>query len=297
MFYPFLSFAPTRAPLASYAILACDARTGAVGLAAQSRLFAMGAMAVCLWPGAGAVVVQGQVDPRQVRAALRQLVEGQPPEHALATALYADRHADTRQVAVIDCTGRSAVHSGVACPPWSGSLVGPGFVCQGVLQGSGATLGAMATAFAQSSGDLGERLMQALEAGQCVEGVRRWPRSAVLRVDHGSTGLPAVDLRVDDHLQPADELRRLFALYRLHTAPSVPDDLLPIDSALAYELQTILHALGYLRTPINASYDEATGDGLARLLADEQLQHRAQHGPWIDRQVLDYLRARRLRQR
>lgn len=297
MFYPLYACEPARVPLASFAILACDARTGAVGFAAQSRLFALGATAVCLWPGAGAVVVQGQVDVRPVWVALRQLGEGQPPESALAAALHEDLQADLRQVAVIDCTGRSAVHSGAACPPWSGSLVGPGFVCQGVLQGSGATLAAMATAFAQSSGDLGERLMQALEAGQCVEGARRWPRSAVLRVDHGSTGLPAVDLRVDDHLQPADELRRLFALYRLHTAPSAPDDLLPIDGALAYELQTMLHAFGYLRAPISASYDEATGDGLARLLADEQLQRRSQSGPWIDRQVLDYLRARRLRQR
>ncbi len=300
MSYPSWHPWPSGALVPSYAILAAEP-DGTIGIAAQSRLLAMGASAIWVWPDVGAAFAQAPVDPGLARELLHHIAAGTAPELALATRMSATPDADLLHVAIIDRMGRTAVHGAPTTPLWSGAVVGPGFVCQGVALGGAAALNAMAAAFVGAKGDLAERITQALEAGQCVEGGRRWARSAALRVVSsgvdGATARLEIDLRVDDHPDPTGEIRRLLDLHRLYATATAPGDLLPIDPALTYELQTILHALGYLRTPISAVYDELTRNSLARFLADEQLHRRLQSGPWIDRKVLDLLRAWRARLR
>jgi uncharacterized Ntn-hydrolase superfamily protein len=300
MSYPSWRPWPSGALVPSYAILAAEP-DGTLGIAAQSRRFAMGASAIWVWPDVGATVVQALVDPGLAHELLRHVAAGMAPELALATCMLSTPDADLLHAAIIDRAGRTAVHGAPTSSLWSGAVVGPGFVCQGVALGGAAALNAMAAAFVSAKGDLAERMTQALEAGQCVEGGKRWARSAALRMvsssADGATTTPEIDLRVDDHPDPTGEIRRLLDLHRLYATSTAPGDLLLIDPTLTYELQTILHALGYLRAPISAVYDEVTRNSLARFLADEQLHRRLQSGPWIDRKVLDLLRAWRARLR
>jgi uncharacterized Ntn-hydrolase superfamily protein len=72
---------------------------------------------------------------------------------------------------------------------------------------------AMTRAFeADPSADLAARLLDALAAGDVAGGEFRPIVSAALVVAHGESFL-YVDLRVDDHKQPIQELRRLWLAY------------------------------------------------------------------------------------
>jgi uncharacterized Ntn-hydrolase superfamily protein len=75
----------------------------------------------------------------------------------------------------------------------------------------------MGTAFESEQGELVDRLIASLEAVQSAGGDLRGRRSAaVIVVNAESSGDPAVDvlfnLRVEDHDQPLQELKRLIAL-------------------------------------------------------------------------------------
>jgi len=76
---------------------------------------------------------------------------------------------------------------------------------------------AMAEAFETSAGELEERLLNALEAGQKAGGDKRGKRSAALLVmkRREYRGIrPLIDLRVDFHEDPVKELRRIFEAYK-----------------------------------------------------------------------------------
>ena len=55
-----------------------------------------------------------------------------------------------------------------------------------------------------------ERLLAALEAGEAVGGDKRGKQAAGLRI-FATDDYPVLDLRVDDHPEPLEELRRLHA--------------------------------------------------------------------------------------
>jgi uncharacterized Ntn-hydrolase superfamily protein len=87
---------------------------------------------------------------------------------------------------------------------------------------------AMAQAFESSKGDLGERMLAALDAAQSVGGDIRGKQSAALIVVSGHpTGRPwqdrIFDLRVDDSLAPLPELRRLLNLERAYNHMNAGD--------------------------------------------------------------------------
>jgi uncharacterized Ntn-hydrolase superfamily protein len=130
----------------------------------------------------------------------------------------ADKDRERRQVAIVDARGRVHAHTGSGCRAWAGHVTGEGFSAQGnILAGEG-VVDAMAAAFRASEGELAERLLGALEAGQRAGGDRRGQRSAALLVvrkdgGYGGNNDRYVDLRVEDHEAPVAELKRLLALY------------------------------------------------------------------------------------
>src|SRR5581483_2249320 len=99
-----------------------------------------------------------------------------------------------------------------------------------------------------------------------------------------------VDLRVDDHARPIEELRRLLDLHVLSNLPSA--ETLPIDAALARELQAILQRAGRLAGPPSGRYDEATRAALRALVGEENLEQRWHPDDRLDPVVLDFLRRR-----
>jgi uncharacterized Ntn-hydrolase superfamily protein len=153
----------------------------------------------------------------------------------------------------------------------------------------------MANAFLEAQGELAERLLAALAAGQAAGGDRRGQQSAallVVRVGGGYGGLSDryIDLRVDDHPRPIEELARLLKLHRIYFQRPRPEDLLPLEGALLDQVRQELARLGYHPGPLGTPLDERTRQALFEFASLENLEERLSQGPWIDPVVLDFLR-------
>ncbi len=219
-----------RFPLAhTFSIVARDPQTGQMGVAVQSHWFSVGSVVSWAEAGVGAVATQSLVDVRYGPLGLALMRAGFSAPQALAALLAADDGRDLRQVAMVDALGRVAVHTGSRCIPEAGHIVGEGFSVQANMMRGPEVWPAMAEAYRSASGDLAERMLAALEAGQAAGGDIRGQQSAcILIVEAQSTGRPwadtVMDLRVEDHPQPIAELRRLVGLHRAYRAMNEGDE-------------------------------------------------------------------------
>ena len=197
----------------TYSIVAWDPEADEVGVAVQSCAFGTGA--ACAWalPGVGAVATQSFTERRYGPDGLSLMRDGAEPGAALDRLLAEDDLRDVRQVAYVDHAGRTAAHTGAGCIAHAGDLQGAGFSVQGNMLRSDEVWPAMAEAFTATTGSLAERLLAALDGGEAAGGDFRGRQAAGLVVvttePGGSPYERAFDLRVDDHREPLDELRRL----------------------------------------------------------------------------------------
>jgi uncharacterized Ntn-hydrolase superfamily protein len=203
----------------TFSIVACDLNTGEFGVAVQSKFFAVGAAVPYARAGAGAVATQAWFDPSHGLKGLQLLESGATAADVIAALLAEDPKANGRQLGVVDRTGRAAAHTGPGCSDWAGHEVGDGFCCQGNILAGPAVVAEMAKAFRQATGPLPERMVAALAAGQEAGGDRRGKQSAALYVARADSGFGwlgdrYIDIRVDDHPEPIQELSRLLATYR-----------------------------------------------------------------------------------
>jgi uncharacterized Ntn-hydrolase superfamily protein len=210
-----------RRPVHTYSIVARDPVSGELGVAVQSHWFRVGAIVPWAGAGVGAVATQSFAEPGYGPRALALLRSGLPAGDALQALLAADPGRDVRQVAVLDAAGRVAVHTGARCIPAAGHQTGDGYGVQANMMMRDAVVPAMARAYEEAGGALAERLVSALEAAQAAGGdIRGQQSAALLVVQPEATGRPwldrAVDLRVDDHVTPVAELRRLLTLHRAY---------------------------------------------------------------------------------
>ncbi len=213
---------PLHRVKATFSIVAADPSTGQVGVAVQSKYFAVGNVVPWARAGVGAVATQARGLARYGPTLLDALGRGERPQAAINAALTGDPLAPHRQIGVVHADGEPGNHTGAECLEWAGARQGPGFSVQGnILAGEG-VVDAMAQAFVATPGSLAERLLASLEAGQAAGGDKRGQQSAALLVeqvgyrDIGAEGIDRlVDLRVDDHLEPIKELRRLYGLWQI----------------------------------------------------------------------------------
>jgi uncharacterized Ntn-hydrolase superfamily protein len=203
----------------TFSIVAADAETGEVGVAVQSKYFAVGNVVPWAKAGVGAVATQAAGVAAYGPRILALLEEGRPPDEALADTLADDRDWETRQIGVVTASGEAIALTGERCQPWAGSIVRDNFAVQGNLLAGEEVVEEMARAFEESEGPLAERLVAALEAGQAVGGDRRGQQSAAVVVERVGAAAESreaidrvVDLRVDDHPEPILELRRLWEI-------------------------------------------------------------------------------------
>jgi uncharacterized Ntn-hydrolase superfamily protein len=204
-----------RARRGTYSIVAFDPETGAMGVAVQSHWFSVGAPVTWAEAGVGAVATQANVDVSFGPRALDLLRGGASAQGAIATLTKDAEHAASRQVAVIDARGEAAAHTGAACMAHAGHAIGAGHACQANIMESDTVWGAMSEAFEAAEGSLTRRLLAALDAGEAAGGDIRGRQSAAILVAPGA-GEPwerIVDLRVEDHPEPLQELRRLVGLH------------------------------------------------------------------------------------
>ena len=261
--------------------MACDLDAGQWGVAVQSKFLAVGSVVPWADPGAGAVATQAYANPRYGPDGLALLRQGVAADEVVRRLTDADDGRDERQLGIVDGAGRAATYTGSACLDWAGGRTGDGFAAQGNILVSGETVEALAETFAAGSGSLAHRLLGALVAAQDAGGDRRGQQSASLLVverDGGYARLSDVvlDLRVDDHERPIEELRRLHELHEQLFGKTPRSAWLPVGDALRAELTERLARLGYER--------------LEDWAGVENLEERVDGEDAIDPVVLDELR-------
>jgi uncharacterized Ntn-hydrolase superfamily protein len=237
--------------VATYSIAACDLDVGQWGVAAQSKFLAVGSVVPWAEPRVGAIATQAYANPRYGPDGLALLRKGVHADDVVARLTEADEGRAERQLGVVDADGRAATYTGEKCMPWAGGRTGDGCAAQGNILVSGETVDALVETFeATRTKPLAERLLDCLDAAQGAGGDRRGQQSATLLVveqDGGYAGLSdvLVDLRVDDHDRPLDELRRLYVIHERLFGETPPEEWVDIDDELASEVRERLERLGH----------------------------------------------------
>ncbi|MFN0153807.1 MAG: DUF1028 domain-containing protein [Gaiella sp.] len=236
-------------PVATYSICACDLDTGQWGVATQSKFLAVGSVVPWAAPRVGAIATQAYANPRYGPDGLALLREGLAADDVVARLTSGDDDRAIRQLGVVDGAGGAASYTGVDCHAWAGGRTGHCFAAQGNILVSAETVDALAETYLRQSGaSLAERLLDCLDAAQAAGGDSRGQQSAALLVverDGGYAGLSdtLVDLRVDDHVEPLTELRRLHAIHELLFGKTT--EWIEVDGDLRAELDERLGRLGY----------------------------------------------------
>ncbi len=240
-------------PVSTYSIVACDLEAGQWGVATQSKFLAVGSVVPWAEPHAGAVATQSYANPRYGPDGLALLREGLAAEEVVGRLTAADEGREQRQLGIVDAHGSAATFTGSECHAWAGGRTGPCYAAQGNILVSGETVDALAQTFETTAGKpLVVRLLDCLAAAQAAGGDRRGQQSAALLVverDGGYAHLSdtLVDLRVDDHATPVEELHRLYGIHRALFGRTPRSEWLPVGEELRAELTERLARLGYER--------------------------------------------------
>jgi uncharacterized Ntn-hydrolase superfamily protein len=201
----------------TYSIVARDPETGQLGVAVQTGTFGVGVGVPWAEAGVGAVATQSITDHSYGPFGLELMKAGRSANEALAGLVVSDLKERFRQVGMVDANGNAAAHTGSGCIRECGHQVGDGYAVQANMMARDTVWPAMAGAFDAAGGTLARRLIAALEAAEAEGGDFRGAQSAaILVVQSEPTGFPwkgrISNLRVDDHLDPVGELRRLLVL-------------------------------------------------------------------------------------
>src|SRR5689334_16141879 len=272
--------------VATYSIAACDLNAGQWGVATQSKFLGVGSVVPWAQPGVGAIATQSYANPRYGPDGLALLRDGLSAEEVVKRLTAADEDREHRQLGVVDRDGRGATFTGGECMDWAGGRTGECYAAQGNILVSKDTVDAMAETFEASSGPLAERLLACLDAAQAAGGDRRGQQSAALLLverDGGYAGLSdeVVNLRVDEHPRPLDELRRIYGMHQAIFGKTPREEWLEVDEALAEELRERLGKLGF-EGDLDASFNTWAGK--------ENLEERVDGIERVDPVVLEELR-------
>jgi uncharacterized Ntn-hydrolase superfamily protein len=206
----------------TWSIIAREPTTGCLGVAVTTKAFATGARCSHAMSGVGAVATQSFTNPMFGTRGLGLLQEGVSAPDALSILTAADEGRAIRQVHLIDAAGRNAAYTGASCVSWCGHKLGDGFSVAGNMLAGPAVVDETFASYAASAGKpFAERLIAALDAGQAAGGDKRGRQSAVLLV-YSTEDVADIDLRVDDHVEPLVELRRLLGVFNRDIAPFRP---------------------------------------------------------------------------
>jgi uncharacterized Ntn-hydrolase superfamily protein len=274
--------------VATYSIVACDLEAAQWGVAVQSKFLAVGSVVPWAEPQVGAIATQAYANPRYGPQGLDLLREGLSAQEVVERLTSADDGRDHRQLGVVDANGSAATFTGKECMDWAGGRTGNGYAAQGNILVSAETVDAMAETFEQGGGALAERLIECLAEAQAAGGDSRGQQSSALLVVERDGGYAqmsdvVVELRVEDHPHPIDELRRIYRLHDEIFGATPREQWLDVDDALATELLQRLTRLGY---------DGELEDAFTRWAGKENLEDRVDGAEQIDPVVLEALRSK-----
>ncbi len=289
-----------RIYVSTYSIAAFDPTEHAWGVAVASKFLAAGAVVAWAQANAGAVATQALANVTYGPEGLAMMASGLSAEQTLEKLLAGDPNHAHRQIGLVDKNGGAAAHTGGECNGWAGHKIGKGYTCQGNILTGGNTLDAMAEAFETTKGELADRLVAALLAGDTVGGDSRGKQAAAVYVvkpngGYGGNNEYYLDLRVDDDPDPVNRLVKLVKLHHFFFGTPKAEDLLPIDSKIATEIQTVLKRLGYFKGNLDGQWDETTRAAFGAFCGVENLEERwspDKHPELLDRIVLEFIRER-----
>ena len=271
-----------EALVATYSIVGCDLDARQWGVAVQSKFLAVGSVVPWAEAEVGAVATQAYANPSYGPNGLTLLREGLSASEVVERLTAADDGRDDRQLGVVDAQGGSASWTGPGCNDWAGGRTGSGYAAQGNILVGEETVAALAETFeAGQDRPLAERLLEALAAAQAAGGDSRGQQSAALLVverNGGYAGLSdvLVDVRVDDHEQPIEELRRIYELHQQLFGRTPERFWLPLEGELREEVEGRLGRLGF--------------DSLEAWASVENLEERVNGSAAIDPVILEALR-------
>jgi uncharacterized Ntn-hydrolase superfamily protein len=193
----------------TWSIIARDNTTGQIGIAVATRFFAVGARVPHIASGLGGIATQALVNPYYGIDGVKLLREGRAPRDIVDSLIAGDAGRDSRQLHIMDASGRIACHTGSECVDWCGHVSGGGFSIAGNMLAGPRVLDDTAKAYAANENlPFAQRLIAAMRSGEAAGGDRRGRQSAALLI-HGEEEWSDLDLRVDDHADPLEELERL----------------------------------------------------------------------------------------
>jgi uncharacterized Ntn-hydrolase superfamily protein len=268
--------------VATFSIAACDLEAQQWGVAVQSKFLAVGSVVPWAEPHVGALATQAYANPGYGPDGLALLRQGMSAGEVVERLTAQDEGRDERQLGVVDASGEAAAWTGSGCLDWAGHRTGLCYSAQGNILVSGETVDALAeTLEATADALLADRLLAALSAAQTAGGDSRGEQSAALLVVQRNGGYAAlsdilVDLRVDDHRHPIDELARLYELHQQLFGRTPETSWLRLEGELRTEVDERLGRLGY--------------DSLDAWAGVENLEERVNGDDSIDPVVLEALR-------
>lgn len=279
--------------VATFSIVGADPKTGEIGVAVQSKFLAVGAVVPWAKANVGAVATQSWANTKYGPEGLELLEQGLSPEEVISKLVSDDPGRNLRQVAVINAQGDASAFTGEECFDWAGHKVGKNHSAQGNILVSEDTVTAMSNSFEQSTEPLAERLIKALAAAQHAGGDSRGKQSAAVYVlqegaGYGGYNDVKVDLRVDDHPEPIDELLRLYELHKVFGEST--DEQLEIEGDLFEEIKARLVGRGLLDSTDHPGYNGTVKEALKTFTLRENFDDRWTEERLIDEAVLEHLR-------
>lgn len=242
---------------ATFSLCAIDPVTGQSGAAVTTRVPFVGRAVPWVRAGVGAVCTQASTVVEYGPRGLDLLAKGIEPQAVLAQLLADDAARESRQIGVIDMSGRASAHTGKQNGNWAGSRQGRNYTVQANIMVGPEVIDAVAMSFESTDSvgmSLAERMILAMEAGQAKGGDQRWGnlQSAAIKIadpdDPGRGGdYISLAIEIGEHPEPIAEMKRIYYTtgrrlgYRSFSNVEGPD---------VVELKRMLHALGYWRPPL-----------------------------------------------
>ena len=277
----------------TFSIVAYDEEADELAVAVQSKFLGVGSVVPWAQANIGAIATQAWANTSYGPRGLELLQAGHTPSEIVKILTSTDPDADQRQIGIVDAQGRSASYTGKRCVAWAGGIAQSHVAVQGNILAGPEVVASMLSAFTAARGHLADRLIAALRAGQAAGGDRRGKQSAALYVAKPNGGYGGfndryVDLRVDDHPNPIEELARILELHKLYFFKPLPEEIVPLTPAVQSELVDLLVRAGEL--PARSTYDARAQSALVEFLHRENLENRVRTDGTIDQQTLQYLR-------
>ncbi|MBV8081450.1 MAG: DUF1028 domain-containing protein [Candidatus Eremiobacteraeota bacterium] len=283
---------------ATFSIVALDPKAKELGVAVQSKFLSVGSVVPWVQAGIGAIATQSWANTSYGPRGLELLHGGATPQEAINALVADDEHAQERQIGIVDAHGRSATYTGANCKEWAGGTHGINYAAQGNILAGAAVVESMVDAFEATKGHLADRLLAGLRAAQAAGGDRRGQQSAAIYVakpggGYGGFNDRYVDIRVDDHPRPIEELARILESHKLYFFKPLPHEVVPIDDRVGTEIAALLAQAGEL--PRGSAFDSHAREVFVAFMHRENLEDRVRDDGSVDVQTLEYLRAFRAR--